>query len=187
LFATYLGGNSNEWCSGVALDETGSVYVTGGTRSPNFPTSADAYARVYAGEADIFLAKLNSSGSSLLYATLLGGSEWEEGVAISVDGYGRACFTGGTRSRNFPTTVGAFSRTLSGTRDAFVAVVNPTASGLLYSSFLGGSRDDWGLGVAMNDSGDVYITGATGSSDFPVHAGAFDAVLGGSWVHSWLG
>ncbi|MBM4429736.1 MAG: hypothetical protein FJ026_05210, partial [Chloroflexi bacterium] len=122
LFATYLGGNSNEWCSGVALDETGSVYVTGGTRSPNFPTSADAYARVYAGEADIFLAKLNSSGSSLLYATLLGGSEWEEGVAISVDGYGRACFTGGTRSRNFPTTVGAFSRTLSGTRDAFVAV-----------------------------------------------------------------
>ena len=123
------------------MDGAGSAYVTGGTKSSDFPTTPGAFDTSYnGGNCDAFVVKLNPAGSGLAYATFLGGSGGDYGYGIAVDGTGSAYVTGGTSSTDFPTTPGAFDTSYNGScGDAFVVKLNPAGSGLAYATFLGGS------------------------------------------------
>jgi hypothetical protein len=125
----------------------------------------------------VFVTKLNASGSALAYSTFLGGTHSESGEGIAVR-EGRAYVTGNTASFDYPTTAGAFDRTLGGGSDAFVTKLNASGSALAYSTFLGGTSDDRGFGIAVRD-GRAYVTGATDSADFPTTQGAFDRTFNG--------
>lgn len=174
VFSTFLGGDQPDWGEGLALDAAGNIYVTGITYSTVFPTSATAFQKIYAGNGDAFVVKLNSTASALLYGTLLGGSLQEYGFGLAVDGSGSAYVTGRTNSDNFPTTAGAFQETYHhGNMDAFITKLNGDASALVYSTYLGGSGYDFGHGIALDAQGNAYVTGGSASFDFPTTPGAF--------------
>ena len=120
----------------------------------------------------------------LVYSTFLGGSTNDESQDITVDASGNAYVTGSTQQLifpiDFPTTVGAFDTTHNGNIDAFVTKLNPAGSALVYSTFLGGSNDEFGRGIAVDSSGSAYVTGITASPNFPTTVGAFDATLDGA-------
>src|SRR5439155_834674 len=119
------------------------------------------------GGGDAFVTKLNPTGSALVYSTYLGGSGFDSGFRIAVDGAGNAYVTGDTFSTNFPTTSGAFQTTFGGgVRDAFVTKLNPTGSALVYSTYLGGSEADGGRAIAVDAAGNAYVTGITLSMNF---------------------
>lgn len=166
LYSTYLGGSAADIATGVAVNQTtGEAYVTGSTLSTNFPTAAPLQS-TDAGDADVFVTKLNPTGSALMYSTYLGGSGFDEGRGIAVDSAGNAYVTGNTSSSNFPTK--GSSTTYGGKGDAFVAKLNSAGSALVYSTYLGGSGADFGLGIALDSSGEAYVTGSTQSTNFPV-------------------
>ncbi|MBI3734395.1 MAG: SBBP repeat-containing protein [Chloroflexi bacterium] len=183
LYSTFLGGSSDDWGYGIAVDASGAAYVTGYTFSSNFPTTPGAFDTRYNGDGDVFVSKLNASGTALVYSTVLGGIIGSEsGLAIAVDASGAAYVTGYTRSSAFPTTPGAFDTSYNGgPYDAFVTKLNASGSALLYSTFLGGSSDDYGYGIAVDVSGAAYVTGYTASSGFPTTPGAFDTSYNGGF------
>ena len=182
VYSTYLGGSSDDFGFGIAVDGGGSGYVTGVTTSTNFPTTAGAAQTIYAGLSDAFVTRLDASGSELVYSTYLGGSDFDEGEGIAVDGAGSAYVTGDTISTNFPTTTGAAQTTHAGGSDAFMTQLNVGGSGLVYSTYLGGSSDDRGFGIAVDDTGGAYVTGFTASTNFPTTAGAFQTTHPGGEV-----
>jgi hypothetical protein len=178
LYAAYLGGVEG---LGIAVDASGNAYITGRTSSYNFPTTPGAVQMVYSGGSDdAFVAKLNGTGSALLYATYLGGSRVDYGSAIAVDAAGKAYVTGYTESYDFPTTPGAIQPVNIAGSSAFVIQLNATATSLLYSTFLGGSNGAAGTSIALDNSGNAYITGYTASSNFPTTPGAAQTTSGGS-------
>ena len=164
-YSTYLGGGTGgDYGVGIAVDGSGNAYVTGYTYSSNFPT-LNPY-QTYQGGTDVFVTKLSSSGNSLIYSTYLGGGDDDIGGGIAVDGSGNAYVTGSTNSPDFFVTVGAYDSTYNGGYDAFVAKFSPSGT-LIYSTYLGGGSDDYGNGIAVDGSGNAYVTGTTSSSDFP--------------------
>jgi hypothetical protein len=184
VYSTYFGGSDDDYSSDIAVDAFGNTYLTGRTSSSDFPTTAGAFDTTDNGVWDVFVSKLNSTGSALAYSTYLGGSgDFDYGWDIAVDPVGNAYVTGYTNSSNFPTTPGAFDTTFNGggfdLSDVFVSKLNATGSALAYSTYLGGSGDDGGFNIALDNAGNAYITGWTDSSDFPTTAGAFDTSLNG--------
>ncbi|MEP7290088.1 MAG: SBBP repeat-containing protein [Chloroflexota bacterium] len=178
-YSTFLGGNNIDSSSGIAVDGGGSAYVTGSTNSVNFPTTAGAFQTIYSGGvADVFVAKLNSTGTALVYSTYLGGIQFDGGYAIAVDSSGSAYVMGHTGSTDFPTTVGAFQTIYSGGGDVFVTKLNAAGSNLSYSTYLGSSNYDISIGIAVDSSGSAYVVGTTNSAGFPTTAGAFQTVSG---------
>jgi fibronectin type 3 domain-containing protein len=177
LYATYLGGNGQDLGRGIAVDGDGNVYVTGETLSTDFPTTAGKYQGDQSG-FDAFVVKLDPTGSgdaSLLYATYLGGSGNDFPWGIAVDSSANAYVSGYTDSTDFPTTLSKYQGDQPG-RDAFVVKVDPTKTGaasLLYSTYLGGSNDSEGRGIAVDKDGNAYVTGTTYSTDFPTTAGKY--------------
>jgi hypothetical protein len=148
----------------------------------NFPTTAGAFQTFNAGRLvpDAFVTKLNPTGSALVYSTYLGGSDGDNGSGIVVDATGNAYVTGTTVSTNFPTTAGAFQTFNAGRLDAFVTKLNPTGSALVYSTYLGSSGNDNGFGIAVDATGNAYVTGQTvASTNFPTTLGAFQTTSGG--------
>jgi hypothetical protein len=179
LYSTYLGGSNSDFAAGIAVDASGNAYVTGQTSSTNFPTK-NPFQGALGGSGDAFLAKLDNSGSTLLYSTYLGGSGSDFGAGIAIDSAGNAYVTGQTFSTNFPTK-NPLQAGRSGSSDAFVAKVDTSASGgasLVYSTYLGGSDADGGAAVAVDASGNAYTTGFTQSSNFPT-ANPLQAFSGG--------
>jgi hypothetical protein len=173
VYSTYLGGSGGDFGYGIAVDGSGNAYVTGQTISINFPTT-NALRAGTAGFYHAFVTKINAAGSALVYSTYLGGSQTDSGHAIAVDGSGNAYVTGNTSSTNFPTVnplqaglggCGFFG--CAGGVDAFVTEINAAGSALVYSTFLGGGADDFGNGIAVDGSGNAYVTGYTLSNDFP--------------------
>lgn len=177
IYATFLGGTGPDKSGDIALDSSGAVYVVGGTGSSDFPTTPNSLDPSFnGGFHDVFIAKLNPSGSDLLFATFLGGGDYDLARAVAVDGNGTLYLTGETASSDFPTTSEAFDITYNGgTADAFVVEINSTGNELLYSTFLGGGAGDWGQGgIAIDTTGAVYVGGFTQSSDFPTTTVAYD-------------
>jgi hypothetical protein len=184
IYSTFLGGSSGDEGRDVAVDVTGGTYVTGSTHSSGFPTTSGAFDTTFNGgpygAGDAFVAKLNSAGSTLDYATFLGGSSGNDGGgAIAIDAMGGAHVTG-TASSDFPTTPGAFDPNHNGGPDVFVAKLNPVGSALAYSTFLGGAGLEGGSGIALDGAGNVHVSGYTAlSNDFPTTPGAFDLSYNG--------
>ena len=171
LYSRYLGGSDEDWSYGIAVDSAGNAYLTGTTKSADFPT-ASPINKDYSGGSnygDAFVAKINASGSALVYSTYLGGSNDDIGNGIAVDSLGNAYITGMTKSDDFPTASPIYKDYGGGTNygDAFVTKINASGSALDYSTYLGGSKDDIGNGIAVDSAGNAYITGETKSTDFP--------------------
>src|SRR5438876_73683 len=189
VYSTYLGGSGGggDYGQGIAVDVAGNAYVTGITSSSDFPTTAGAFQTTFGGGLyDIFVTKLEPTGSALVYSTYLGGSALDKGYGIAVDTSGNSYVTGLTYSTDFPTTPGAIQTTYSegglySGGDAFVTKLNAAGSALVYSTYLGGRGTDMGRAIALQYP-NVYVTGHTESYDFPTTTGAFqtmhDAVSG---------
>jgi Beta-propeller repeat len=184
-YSTYLGGtgfDSGELVDGaIAVDGAANAYVTSGTSSADFPTTVGAFDTTFNGGVDAYVTKADTSGAALGYSTYLGGSSSDVGYGVAVDSAGSAYLTGGTVSAGFPATAGAFDMTFNGVVDAFVTKVSASGATLGYSTYLGGGGYDFGFGIAIDGAGRAYLTGRTGSADFPTTAGAFDTTLGGDY------
>ena len=180
VYSTYLGGSTADNANAIAVDRAGNAYVTGRTFSHDFPTTPGAFQGVNRADHNAFVTKLNPTGSALIYSTYLGGSAGDSTVGIAMDAAGHAFVTGHTVSSDFPTTLGAFqtaTRSPAG-GNAFVTELNLDGTGLVYSTYLGGSsrRGDFGKGIAVDSNGNAYVTGAAFSTDFPTTGGAYQRV-----------
>jgi hypothetical protein len=176
LYSTYLGGSDHDYCIGIAVDRSGSAYVTGYTWSTDFPMK-NPFQGTLNGYSDILVTKLSPGGNTLLYSTYLGGSNDDSGLGIAVDSNGSAYVTGDTRSTDFP-TMNPYQGTRNGYRDVLVAKLSPEGNTLLYSTYLGGIDEDSGCGIAVDSNGSAYVTGFTLSTNFPTH-NAYQNLLAG--------
>jgi hypothetical protein len=193
IYSTYLGGTATnnpgqlglgDFGAGIALDRTFNVYAIGNTESADFPTTAGSFQATPGNSAQTaFVARLNttkSGAASLVYSTILGGSVFDNGTAITVDSLGNAYLTGGTQSTDFPVTPAGPQQQLNGTlEDIFVSVLDPTGSSLLFSTFYGGTNSDSGSGIALDTASipNIYVAGTTLSKDFLTSPGAFQVTF----------
>ena len=174
IYSTYLGGTGSDILGHIDVDRWGYAYVVGQILSPNFPTTPDAFDPTYNGAQDGSVTKLSRDGSSLVYSTYVGGTNADTALGIDVDKRGYAYMTGATMSPDHPTTPGAYDRTHNGDRDATVVKLTPDGSALIYSTFIGGSDDDFDQhGIAVDKKGNAFIGGQTKSSNFPTTPGGF--------------
>lgn len=205
VYSTYLGGSDNDFGAGIAVDTAGEAFITGGSTSTDFPATTGAFQTqcgtdglCNAGNglifSDVFVTKLAAGGGTLSYSTYLGGSSDDTGLAIALDGSANIYVTGQTTDDNlntvtddFPIVAGGFGGSYgagsnAAGSNAFVSKLNPAGHGtsdLIYSSYLGGSTADAGLGIAVDATGNAYVTGSTLSSDFP-STNAFQTSLSGN-------
>jgi hypothetical protein len=183
VYSTYLGGNGYDEAWGLTIDSSSNLYVTGVTSSTNFPT-ANPLQPTNHGYNDAFVAKLNPSGSALVYSTYLGGASYDMGQSIAISG-STVYVAGQTASTDFP-TLNPVQASNGGNTDIFVTRLNPSGSGLIFSTYLGGAEEEAAPGIAADATGNAYVTGSSDSSDFPVsnhnvfqpyYTGDWDAVL----------
>src|SRR5205823_346630 len=188
VYSTYLGGSGDDVGLGIAVDAAGAAYVTGVTQSADFTAGCAAPCTVLngtlSGFRNAFVTKINAAGTALVYSTYLGGSGDDYGTGIAVDAAGAAYVTGWTASADFtagctaPCTV--LDGTFGGVQDAFVTKINAAGTALVYSTYLGGSGDDAGSGIAVDAAGAAYVTGTTFSHDFTAGCAAPCTVLDGT-------
>ena len=187
VYSTFLAGAADGG-RGIAVDSAGDAYVTGYSYAPAFPTTLGAYRTTGDGA---FLTKFNPTGSGLIYSTWLsssnGGSSSTLGLGVALNSAGDAYVTGYTNSPDFPTTVGAYQRVFNAFNydEAFVTEFSPDGSSLVYSTYLGGSGHDRGLGIAVDSFGNAYVTGYTTSANFPT-ASAVQPTFGGSYSDAFV-
>ncbi len=180
VFSTYLGGSATDVANAMAVDASGNVYLAGGTISPDFPVTSGVFQSKLnsaPGFGAAFVSKLNAAGTALIYSTYVGGTGGESAYGLAVDAAGDAYFVGQTASKDFPATAGAFQTAIIGSRDSFVAKLNPTGTALLYATYLGGTTTtyeccDGASAVAVDAAGNAYVTGDTYATGFPVTPGA---------------
>jgi uncharacterized protein (TIGR03437 family) len=191
-YASYFGSTGSDSARAIGLDGAGNVYIAGTTTSPLLPVTASSFQSAYGGDTtddfsgDAFVAKFNPAGA-VQYVTFLGGRRDDLGLSLAVDRAGNAYVTGMTNSLDFPVTAGAFQTKFGGTGgnlceilgDAFVTKLDPTGSKLLYSTYLGGARDEAGTAIAIDAAGNAFVTGFTISQNFPVTPGAYQTALAG--------
>lgn len=181
VFSTYLGGTGDELGYGIAVDANGDVYVTGRTSSSNFPVTSGSYQTSYGTNIDVFVTKMNSTGTALIYSTYLGGTANDQGNDIAVDANGNAYVTGFTQSTDFDITSGSYqTATGGGTHDAFVTKINPTGTALVYSTYLGGTALDIAQAIRVDGSGNAYVCGRTASSNYDIVSGSYQTALAGA-------
>ena len=193
VYSTYLGGSDGDAINDLALDGAGNVYVTGDTGSDDFPVTPGVVQPkpgfpicVSSGCSDAFAAKINATGTGLVYSTYIAAESDDIGLSIAVDGAGNAHVAGATWSRYLP-IVDAFQSMSRGSQEGFIVKLNPTGTRFLYASYLGGSRgtteslegEDAIIGVALDGNGNAYVTGYTLSRDFPVTGNAVQRSLAG--------
>ncbi len=193
IYSTFLGGSVRNSADALAVDSAGNTYIAGTTNSLDFPTTPGALqprkkAAPYLGNDSVFVAKLNATGTALIYATYLSGAGTDRGQALAIDSQGCAYVAGLANSQDFPVTPGAFQTVnpastilviVGFSATGFVAKLNPTGSALVYSTFLGGHSGDYTYdtvnGIALDGQGNAYLTGIANSPDFPTTPGAFQA------------
>lgn len=175
-YSTYVGGLSTDIALAIGVSSSGIAFITGYTYSPDYPL-VNAFDENLGGLTEAFVTSLSPAGNSLLYSTYLGGAGGEEGHQIVVDPYGRAYLSGSTSSSDFP-TADPYDGTLDGNYDAFVTVIESEGGSMAFSTFLGGSANDFSSGIALDGSANIYIVGGTASSDFPT-LNAYDETFNG--------
>ncbi len=169
LYSTYFGGVQADVGQAIKVDSSGNTFVTGYTFSWDFPIQ-NPFQGSTAGEPDAFVAKLNPAGSALVFSTYLGGTGDDRGLGIALDTSGSVYVAGVSRSTDFPTTVAAIQSVNRGERDAFISKLSPAGSNLVYSTLLGGTGADQANAVAVDSSGNAFVTGFTQSSDFATYS-----------------
>jgi|HubBroStandDraft_1064217.scaffolds.fasta_scaffold00370_17 hypothetical protein len=181
LYSTYLGGSGDDQPSGIAVDSTGSVYVAGYTDSTDFPLAT--LGSLPAGSTHVFVAKLDPTGSTLVYADYIGGNSQDYGYAVALDRANDVYVTGSTASSDFP-LVNPYQATYPGSFNAFLTKLSPDGSSLLYSTYLGGNGSDQPASVAVDGLGEMVVAGNTTSTNFPManaYQGTVSANQGGVW------
>lgn len=187
VYSTYLGGSGSDIIYSIQIDVDGNAYVTGYTYSTNFPVTIGAFMTTPSGGmTNGFVTKLNPTGTALQYSTYLGGNTDEVLNSIKVDTLGNAFITGFTNSADFPVTPGAYMTTYNGDHDVFITKLNSTGTGLIYSTFLGGSWFDFAYSIAIDSTGCAYVTGYTYSTDFPVTPGVFMTTAYNGWTDCFV-
>jgi len=177
-YSTFLGGAGNEVAAAIAIDGTGNAYIAGSADDATFAQRSGSLQSAYGGGgSDAFVCKINQAGTALVYSTYLGGSSADIALGLAVDAAGSAYLSGVTESPNFPMTAQAFRKAPAGV-DAFVSKLNAAGTALLYSTYLGGGRNDLGLSLAVDAQGSAYVAGGTDSPDFPVTTDALQSGLG---------
>ncbi len=183
LASTFLGGTSisGEIGNSLALDTSGNVYVTGSTKSTDFPTTSGAYDTSFNGGdsdtfgGDVFVSKLDGRLTSLLASTFLGGSSSDYGYSLALDTSGNVYVTGNTLSTNFPTMSWAYNNSHGGgDSNVFISKLDSGLTSLIESTYLGGSKDDYSYSLTLDTGGNVYVAGRTASTNFPTTSGAYD-------------
>ncbi|MGH9939435.1 MAG: SBBP repeat-containing protein, partial [Blastocatellia bacterium] len=167
IYSTYLGGTAGDAGRGVAVDLSGNAFITGSAVSDDFTTTAGAFQPTNRGQGDAFVARVNPAGTALVYSSFLGGAGADEGAGLAIDDSGNAYIVGTTASGDFNTS-NPLQNNNRGQQDVFVTKVNPNGSALVYSTYLGGQRNDVGTGIAVDFVGVAHITGSTASPDFPL-------------------
>jgi hypothetical protein len=174
VYSTYLGGTSDDRGFGIAADTAGNAYVTGETNSSSGFGMTGSFDPMPNGSFDAFVTKLNPTGSARVYSTYLGGSSDDRGFGIALDAALNAYVTGETSSSSDVAMSGGFDTSHNGGFDVFVTKLSSTGASRVYSTYLGGSAADRGFGIAVDGSGNAYLTGETDSTGFPTTTGAFD-------------
>ena len=177
LASTFIGGNSSDYARAITIDSSGNLYVVGATHSSNYPTTADAYDSSYNGNNDVVVSKLSSDLGSLLASTFIGGSDGDYAWTITIDSSGNLYVAGHTSSSDYPTTADAYDSTHNGYTghcDSFVSKLSSDLGSLLASTFIGGNSTDYSLDITIDSSGNLYVAGATWSSNYPTTADAYD-------------
>ncbi|MBX3084948.1 MAG: SBBP repeat-containing protein [Anaerolineae bacterium] len=180
VYSTYLGGNSDDHGTAIAIDSLGNAYVTGSTPSTDFPTQNPFQAHHGSALWNAFVTKLSAAGNSLIYSTYLAGSDDDNGNDIAVDSSGAAYAVGIVTSVDFPTYNALQGSYGGGVRDGYVTKFSPTGDTVVYSTYLGGNGDDEALGIAVDSDNNAYVTGITNSSNFPTHTPFQASLLGNS-------
>ena len=180
IYSTYLGGSSDDIGYSIAIDGSGNAYVTGYTGSTDYDITPGAYQTTYAGSFDAFVTQLNATGTALVYSTYLGVSGNDYGYSIAIDGSGNAYVTGYTTSTDYDITTGAYQTTNAGIWNVFVTKLNATGTGLVYSTYIGGSDDGGGYSIAIDGSGNAYVMGYTNSTNYPITPGAYQTTHAGN-------
>jgi hypothetical protein len=181
LWCTYVGASKNDWPrGGIAVDNQDTVYIVGGANSPDFPATSGAFQTRLNGDRDAAVVKLSADGSKLVFSTLLGGSGWDGLMGVRVDAEGDVYVAGHTRSGDFPLTPTAAQRSLGGKSDCFLTKLSSDGKRLLYSTYLGGSENEFAEHRPwLYSDGSFLLTGVTGSPDFPTTEHAFQRELRG--------
>lgn len=175
VYSTYIGGSDTDRGYSIATDADGNAYVTGFSRSSDYNLTSGGYQMSLAGEADVFVTKLNTTGTALVYSTFIGGVGVDLGNSITIDVDGNAYTTGYTQSADYDVTSGVIQTSNAGASDIFVTKLNAAGTALLYSTYIGGSSEDRANSIAVDAGGNAYITGYTSSTDYDVTSGAFQA------------
>lgn len=186
IYSTFVGGSGNEGSNGLTINEAGNAYITGFTASANFPTTPGAFQTTKAAGEDVFVTEVNTSGSALVYSTYLGGDGNEFSTRIALDPAGNATLTGLTASTDFPVTADAIQSALGGANDAFITRLNGAGTGLVFSTYLGGSSVEAGFAITVDTAGNIIVGGQTSSTDFPTTPGAFQPVYSGGFSEAWV-
>lgn len=179
LSSSYLGGSAEDYGFAVGTDANGNIYLAGASFSADFPTTPGAPDSSLGGTYDAFVAKVNSAGSALLFATYLGGSSDDDAKGISVGASGDVYVTGLTWSADFPVSGGAYDTSANGASDAYVTKLDSTSGALVYSTYLGGERNDEANGIAVDGNRNVYVAGMT-TGAFPITWDAYDTTFNGA-------
>jgi photosystem II stability/assembly factor-like uncharacterized protein len=186
VYSTYFGGTGPDQGNAVAADAQGNTYLAGTTSSPDFQATASHFSTpASATSTKVFVARFDPAGK-LVYSAVVGGSSADRTAGLAVDAQGNAYVTGVTQSDNFPVTASAFQAKMNLSPqldrsyygyDAFVLKLSPDGRQLVYSTYLGGTRQEFAEAIAIDETGSAYVTGRTGSFDFPVTSGAFQTTL----------
>jgi hypothetical protein len=182
IYSTYLGGSDNDCDPAIAVDAKGSAYVVGYTESKNFPIK-NPFQGKKSSYSDAFVTKIHPSGTSLVYSTFLGGKGSDYGSGIAVDNKGAVYITGGTSSKDFPIKNAIYQIYKGGVLggDSFITKIHPKGNSLVFSTYLGGTGDDIGFGIALDNDDNIYVSGRTKSVDFPVKDAFQNNLAGGEW------
>jgi hypothetical protein len=179
-YSTYIGGNDYDWGEEIIVDNENSVFITGATKSLNFPTTNGTYDSTYnGGNWDVFVLKLNQNGTKLVFSTFIGGNSFERGRGLFLDSGGNIFVAGFTSSSNFPFTSNALDSTHNGNSDVFITSLISNGSNITYSTIIGGVDVDICTNIAVDNFRNIFCAGYTLSSDFPTTNRSFDITHNG--------